>query len=124
MDLNVSPASRTSSPKYWENARSGAPRALKKRTIMEGAMRDNWTVNGQRECCQTFCSDHDSPITSLAAQPLGLCSRLQFGRNRADDKGFKAKLDENGANFANAQSRFVELEVNDIVICVHLVAQA
>src|SRR5437773_9940953 len=72
----------------------------------------------------TFSSDHQSPITSLAAQPFGLCSRVQFGRNRADDKRFKAKLEENGANFANAQSRFIELEVNDIVICVHLVTQA
>src|SRR6266404_2804157 len=72
----------------------------------------------------TFCSDHQSPITSLAAQPLGLCSRVQFGRNRADDKRFKAKLEENRANVANAQSRFIELEVNDIVICVHLVTQA
>jgi hypothetical protein len=49
---------------------------------------------------------------------------VQFGRNRADDKRFKAKLEENGANVANAQSRFIELEVNDIVICVHLVTQA
>src|SRR5436190_21701499 len=72
----------------------------------------------------TFCSDHQSPITSLDVQPLGLCSRVQFGRNRADDKRFKARLEENGANFANAQSRFIELEVNDIVICVDLVRQA
>src|SRR5436309_10785254 len=72
----------------------------------------------------TFCSDHQSPITSLDVQPLGLCSRVQFGRNRADDKRFKAKLEENGANFANAQSRFIKLEVNDIVICIHLVTQA
>ena len=64
------------------------------------------------------------PITSLDAQPLGLCSRLQFGRNRADDKWFKPKLEENRANFANAQSRFIEFEVNDIVICVHLVTEA
>ena len=49
---------------------------------------------------------------------------MQFGRNRADDKRFKAKLEENGANFANAQSRFIEFEVNDIVIRIHLVAQA
>jgi hypothetical protein len=49
---------------------------------------------------------------------------MQLGRNRADDKRFKAKLEENGANVANAQSRFIELEVNDIVICVHLVTQA
>ena len=63
-------------------------------------------------------------MTSLAAQPLSLCSRVQFGRNRADDKRFKAKLEENRANVANAQSRFIELEVNDIVICVHLVTQA
>src|SRR5204863_1637390 len=72
----------------------------------------------------TFSSDHQSPITSLAAQPFGLCSRVQFGRNRADDKRFKAKLEENGANLANAQSRFIKFEVNDIVICVHLVTQA
>ena len=71
-----------------------------------------------------FCSDYRLPTTSLDAQPFGLCSRLQFGRNRADEKRFKAKFEENGANFANTQSRFIELEVNDIVICVHLVTQA
>ena len=60
---------------------------------------------------------------SLDAQPFGLCSRLQFGRNRADKKRFKTEVKENGANFANAQSRFIELEVNDIVIGVHLVTQ-
>jgi hypothetical protein len=49
---------------------------------------------------------------------------MQFGWNRADDKRFEAKLEENGANVANAQSRFIELEVNDIVICVHFVTQA
>src|SRR5436190_2504402 len=72
----------------------------------------------------TFCSDHQSPITSLDVQPLGLCSRLKFGRNRADDKRFKAKLEENCANIANAQNRLSELEVNDIVICVDLVTEA
>src|SRR6478672_2107190 len=46
IERNVSAASRTSSPRYWVNARSGAPRALKKRTIMEEATTDNWTVNG------------------------------------------------------------------------------
>jgi len=40
MQRNVSAASRTSSPRYWTNASSGAPRALKKRTIMKAAMRN------------------------------------------------------------------------------------
>ncbi len=38
--------------------------------------------------------------------------------------GCKSELEENCANFANAQSRFIELEVNDIVICVQLVTKA
>ena len=70
-------------------------------------------------------AQHDSAyFTSLRAQPLSLCSRLQFGRNRTYDKRFEAELEENRANFPNAQSRFIELDVNDIVICIHLVTQA
>jgi hypothetical protein len=45
MDLKVSPASRITSPRYWNNASSGAPRALKKRTIIEEAMKDERMVN-------------------------------------------------------------------------------
>ena len=70
-------------------------------------------------------AQHDSGLfTPLHAQPLSLCSRLQFGRNCTNDKRFKAELEEKGANFPNAQSRFIELDVNDIVICIDLVTRA
>jgi hypothetical protein len=60
---------------------------------------------------------------SLHVQPLRFRSRLQLGRNRANKKRFKPKLEENRAKLADAQTRLIELEVNDIVICVYFVAQ-
>src|ERR1051326_9074441 len=48
---------------------------------------------------------------------------MQFGRNRTDNKRLKVQLEKNGANIANTQSWLIELEVNDVVIRIHLVTQ-
>src|SRR5262249_33605118 len=115
------PASRINSPRYWNNASSGAPKALKKRTIMKKAMRDNSTVNAKERAAQDLSLVAD---TSLRVQSLRLCPRLQFRRDSADKERFETELEENRTNFANAQSRFIELEVNDVVICVHFITEA
>ena len=60
----------------------------------------------------------------LHTQRLGLCSRPKLRRNRADRKRLKAEVKENRANFEDTQRRLIELQVNDIVICVHLVPQS
>ena len=60
---------------------------------------------------------------SVRVEPLRLRARLKLRRNRADKKRLKVEVDENRADFAETQSRFIKLEVNDIVIRIHLVTE-
>src|SRR5438045_774825 len=49
--------------------------------------------------------------------------RAQFRWNRADETRLQAKLQKNAANFAESDRRFVQLEIDDVVVAIDLVAQ-
>ena len=55
---------------------------------------------------------------------LRLGVRPQLWQNRADEARLQPELKKNTANLAKSNGRFVEFQVDDIVIAIDLVAQA
>ena len=54
---------------------------------------------------------------------LGLAFRIKVGGNRADDARLEAEFSENAPDFLNRQGRFLELQVDDVVVAIDLVTQ-
>src|SRR5262249_58789 len=89
---------------------------------MKEVINDQSTANEYAPQRSVVITGHRS--YSLRVEPLRLRARLKLRRNRADKKRLKAEVDENRADFAETQGRFIKLEVNDIMISVHLVTEA
>ena len=58
------------------------------------------------------------------SERLSLALRIQFRRHRTHNSRLETQLPKNATNLLNRQGRFIELEVNDVVIAIDLVPQA
>ena len=63
-------------------------------------------------------------LLCLDTQRLRFCFGSEFGRYRAHESRIERKLAKDGANLAKGDGRLVELEINQVVIAIDLVAQA
>ena len=84
-----------------------------------------------RFSCPVFCRALPVNATGLTVvdlrwqmQRLGLALGIELRWYRADDAGLKVQLPENGAHFLDGQGGLIEVEIDDIVIAIDLVAQA
>src|SRR5215211_4580154 len=89
-----------------KNARTTAPMPVKKRTNMGSKA---W---------------RDAAPADSGTEQLRLGAGAQLRRNCANETWFQSELQKNPANLADGDGRFVDLEINDVVIAVDLVAEA
>src|SRR5215203_5843576 len=64
------------------------------------------------------------PAAESDGEELGLRTWTQLVRNGTDEARLQSEIAENGADLPDGHGRFFELEVNEVVITIDLVAQA
>src|SRR5947207_13230621 len=66
----------------------------------------------------------DLPKVWSDTERLSFCFRPKLWRNRANEPRVQPKLQENRTDFPDTDRRFVEFEINQIVIAIDLISHA